>query len=392
MKKFFIRLFGAVMLTVAVAVAISFVTDRNPENPDPVTDTSVGATALTDLGSPYKFWFSQLNNDGKTAYNMILSSIYSMPSEIPVNRIDSETLDEVFYALLNDNPDLFFVGRKCRLRTHGLKTSFSVDYTVSEDDYLRMKAELDSVCDKIASTHTDKSDLWQTELEIHDYIIDNCEYSLENSVLGSTAYGALIKGKAACEGYAKAAKLLLDAAGIENVLVSGYAENGNGPSGAHMWNAVRLGGNWYNLDCTWDDPVDESGKQSKNYLYFNVDNKTLSLTHSDFSHTFDCNSLQENYFVRTGAYFESYDRSKEKALADIVIKEIKAGNDTVHFRFADKKAFDEAINDLLGNERIYRILELTKKTSDLKILTNETGYFTDEEHFVFALAPKFEQE
>lgn len=69
-----------------------------------------------------------------------------------------------------------------------------------------------------------------------------------------SAYGALVNGKAVCEGYAKAMKVLLDKLQIPCVLVSGYAQgleaNGYEP---HMWNAVKLDGHWYGIDVTWND-------------------------------------------------------------------------------------------------------------------------------------------
>lgn len=382
--------FSVLLMTAIVTAALFLVKDIQSKRP--VFDTSAEAVELTEIGGAYKHWFSSLSNDGKHAYNLILGSIYSMPEEIEINSINFETLDGVFYALMSDNPDLFFVGRRCTLRTVGRRTFFSVDYTVSKEDYSEMKVKLDSVCNSVADSFTDKTDLWQTELEIHDYIIDNCDYSLDNELLGSSAYGALVSGKAACEGYSKAAKLLLDAAGIENTVVTGKTESDTGPSGAHMWNVVCLGGEWYHLDCTWDDPVDESGKKAKNHLYFNVDDESVSSTHSDFSFDFDCNSMKESYFVKTGAYFESYDRSKESWLAEILISETKKGKETVYFCFADKKTFDSAVDDLMSNERIYNVLRIARDSSGIGFSTVSTGYLTDDARFIFALAPQIEQE
>ncbi len=387
-----LKLFLSVLILTALVTTALFFFKNNRQNFNSLPDTSAEAVELTDIGGAYKFWFSDLSNDGKHAYNLILSSIYSMPEEIEINRIDTDTLDKVFYALMSDNPDLFFVGRRCTLRTVGIHTFFSVNYTVSKEEYTKMKTELDSVCESVAASFTDKTDLWQTELEIHDYIIDNCDYSLEDENIGSSVYGALVAGKAACEGYSKAAKLLLDAAGIENTVITGKSESDTGPSGAHMWNVVRLNGKWYHLDCTWDDPIDESGKETKNHLYFNVNDKSISHTHSDFSYDFGCDSLQESYFVKTGAYFENYDRSKESVLAEVLIKETQNGKDTVFFCFADKKTFDAAVEDLLSNERIYNVLKIARDSSDFGFSTVSTGYITDETRFIFALAPQYEQE
>ena len=56
-----------------------------------------------------------------------------------------------------------------------------------------------------------------------------------------------------CYGYATAFKVLLDAAGIPNAYVEGWAYNQNNwPSGEqHAWNYVQLNdGQWYAIDPT----------------------------------------------------------------------------------------------------------------------------------------------
>lgn len=65
-----------------------------------------------------------------------------------------------------------------------------------------------------------------------------------------------------CEGYARAFKVLCDAADIPCVLVSGDAKSTvNGTAGGHMWNYVLLEDSWYAVDPTWNDPT-VSGVQS----------------------------------------------------------------------------------------------------------------------------------
>ena len=389
MKKIILYILAAISVAAATAAVLLFVFSVKNVEEEPAVDISVEAVELSDYGSEYKFWFSQLNNEGKHAYNQILKEIYSMPERIAINRIDSNELDAVFHALMSDNPDLFFVGRKCVLRSVGNDTWFSVDYIVEKDDYKRMKTELDAVCEEVTASFTNPADQWQTELEIHDYIIDNCAYVLDEE-LGSTAYGVLVNGSGACEGYSKAAKLLLDKAGIENTIVSGYSESETSVGGPHMWNVVTLDGEKYHLDCTWDDPVDESGEQTKTYIYFNVDDETLFRTHSDFSFDFGCDSLQANYFVKTGAYFESYNSSCEQKLADVIVNEFEKGNQAVYYRFGNKEAYDKAVSDLLEKERIYTVLKLAKGNSEFDFSTKTTGYITDDEQMIFAVIPKAE--
>ncbi|MBW7476049.1 S-layer homology domain-containing protein [Paenibacillus oenotherae] len=141
---------------------------------------------------------------------------------------------------------------------------------------------------------------YETELAIHDYLLLNIAYDYENYKKDSvpedsyTMYGALIGGIAVCQGYAYSAQLLLEMAGIEAHVVTGTA---NGI--AHAWNKVKIGGEYYNLDVTWDDPVpDVSGRVT--YGYFNVTDEELSKDHKWSDKLPAAKSVTYNYFAYNG--------------------------------------------------------------------------------------------
>ena len=59
-------------------------------------------------------------------------------------------------------------------------------------------------------------------------------------------------------------------------------------SGTHVWNAVKLDGQWYHLDLTWDDPVSNTGEDILDYKFFLVKNKDLEdLDKNSNDHKFD---------------------------------------------------------------------------------------------------------
>jgi hypothetical protein len=125
----------------------------------------------------------------------------------------------------------------------------------------------------------------QKELAIHDYIVNNTKYDDENVKKNAiskdehNAYGPLINGIGVCDGYANAAKLLFDAAGIESIVVTGKADNGtDGGSVGHAWNIVKIDGKYYQIDTTWDDPV--GSKDVLSYEYFNVTDDKISKNHT----------------------------------------------------------------------------------------------------------------
>lgn len=96
---------------------------------------------------------------------------------------------------------------------------------------------------------------------LHDALVRLCRYDMEAAEQpvrdGATAPfaadGALIDHKAVCSGYARAYAMLCEAAGLRTVYVSSERMN-------HGWNAVRLDGETYYIDCTFDDPVPDQGE------------------------------------------------------------------------------------------------------------------------------------
>ncbi len=128
----------------------------------------------------------------------------------------------------------------------------------------------------------------QLEFAVHAYLYDFMEYDVA-TVEGyggipdpdnDNPYGALIGGKGICEGYTRTFQLLMDICRIECISVFGHSDNGQ-EYGEHAWNQVRLDGEWYIVDVTWDDPVSSMGvvPERYHYRYFNVTSADIASNH-----------------------------------------------------------------------------------------------------------------
>lgn len=117
----------------------------------------------------------------------------------------------------------------------------------------------------------------------HDWIVLNTVYDYDNfnnnTIPRSSHQGAgvFVYGTAVCEGYMNAFKTLMDLAGIECHNVTGLAEN-DLFIGQHGWNIVKLRGEYYQIDCTWDDPAYDNG--AVHYNYFLIGDAQMSLDHT----------------------------------------------------------------------------------------------------------------
>ena len=136
-------------------------------------------------------------------------------------------------------------------RNTGLAVAIGLEYCTAQD-VAAMQVKLDQLVDQ-ANT------LCQTDLEkvfyVHEWLVQNIAYDrehLSDDVQDDhNLRGALLEGTAVCDGYAKTYALTLRKLGITGVLVTSKDIG-------HAWNMVELDGNWYQVDCTWDDPVDGS--------------------------------------------------------------------------------------------------------------------------------------
>ncbi len=125
---------------------------------------------------------------------------------------------------------------------------------------------LNAAVDQVLTAVPSDADDLQKLLVLHDYLVLHTEYDAENYLAGTipkasyTAYGALVLGKAVCEGYTMAYRLLLQICGIASESVTSAEMN-------HTWCLVQYQGKWYHVDVTWDDPMpDRIGQVMHNYF------------------------------------------------------------------------------------------------------------------------------
>lgn len=144
-------------------------------------------------------------------------------------------------------------------------SGFGVFFTIRYDfQYSESAGETKWVCERakeiISDLKLDKKSQYEKIKLIHDYIIENISYDL--TVKNNTAYEALMTNATACQGYSNLCYILLTEAGVKSRIITG-----TGHGELHAWNIVEIDGLWYNLDCTWDDPVG-GGINKQSHKYF----------------------------------------------------------------------------------------------------------------------------
>lgn len=136
---------------------------------------------------------------------------------------------------------------------------------------------LQSCRDLLGEIITEEMSDYEKELAVHDWMIAWAEYDQAalSSLPGAqptpdsdNPYGFFTGRAAICTGYTSTFQLLMDLLDIECLTVEGTAYNGTED---HAWNMVRLDGDWYCVDVTWDDPVSSTPvSPAAAHMYFNV--------------------------------------------------------------------------------------------------------------------------
>ena len=215
----------------------------------------------------------------KELYMRIAKSVDTVyaPNITTTGSLSDYQITQAVEAYKNDHPETFWLKGSSLFVPYGDTTSVKLDYTVQNDELIAAKKKFNIVVASALKKLPSGND-FEREEYINNYIIDNCKYddaAAENDdVQGNEndAYGALVDGKAVCEGYARAFQLLCNKANIDCVLLSGTADSDN-----HAWNGVKIGGDWYQIDVTWDD-VDDFIYDS--HEYFNLTDSLMYEEHT----------------------------------------------------------------------------------------------------------------
>ena len=163
----------------------------------------------------------------------------------------------------------------------GLVATLSVSYSTNAEAEQR---ELDAAIKKVDSK-VDITGMTDEEIVLayHEYLTSSVAYAYEaylSNSLGSEheydMYGALVNHSVVCQGYAETMFYFLKRAGLPCAIASSKNIN-------HAWNIVKIHGNWYHIDVTWDDPVwDVPGKSLHTYFLVSFDtmNKNTLTNHT----------------------------------------------------------------------------------------------------------------
>lgn len=196
---------------------------------------------------------SATDEDIKNAADAMTAAMIGWEKEIDISgyQLTEEDMKKIWPDVAQDNPDLFYVLDYTYYTSpdNGIvqKCQFTYNPQYDQSSVAEYRAAIDKAFAEVIETNmTDE----QKATALHDYLVQHMVYDQNaNNNLGiekRNAYEALVNGIGVCQGYTLAYAALLNKAGIEVDYCKSRSMN-------HIWNYVKLNGNWYHADLTYDD-------------------------------------------------------------------------------------------------------------------------------------------
>ncbi|MEC4273283.1 transglutaminase domain-containing protein [Adlercreutzia sp. R25] len=321
-----------------------------------------GPTTFAMQGSggsgTYEYYISSINVETQGGWNWVVD-----PSRI------------LGYHASNQRAFTFYASGLYELTFHVMDkgtlpaktTRVKAKIRISDSDYPSVDEIAASVVEQCEAAGC-KTD-FEKALWLHDWVIDNCSYdgkvmnganiTIDNPFVYCGIEGALSpRGLGTCESYYSGYALLLKKAGIENKRVTG-----NG----HVWNAVKMDGEWYQVDPTWDDPGYVDSEVDLRHLYFGLNDSIMALAHSDHKPNAGAESvsLENNYFIKTGEVSRWSD-----TLADDIRRNLDAGLSAFTLRPTQgwaTGAYKDILNGLVAYDLSRRVWTYNDGAASAKI-------------------------
>ena len=219
-------------------------------------------TSMEEMADAFYYYFSHFETNFTIEYQGSTADI----KQILSRATEEATKRDTYIAGHLGNREIEYEYRK-------------MDATIQvKQDYLtniEQEKVVDSIVESIISTVQPEE---MTDFEkvkfVNDYIVKNTMYSEDSVASSHSAYAVAYEGKGVCQGYALFAQKLMQALGLESMYVVGEVY-----TGGHAWNLVKVDGEWYHLDTTWNDPVPDRGNGVR-YDYFLLNDTDLLEDHT----------------------------------------------------------------------------------------------------------------
>ncbi|MCR5791465.1 MAG: hypothetical protein K6G83_16405 [Lachnospiraceae bacterium] len=327
--------------------------------------TSIRVNEISNIIDGYAY--AMLMDEERAIYDQIYDLLANFKTDVVLSTTDTDILDHAFTCVLIDHPEIFYV-KGYSVKTYSKesvieKISMTGTYTMTQSQAIELSKELDGYYAACLSGIPADADEYERVRDVYQYIIRHTEYDLK-APNNQNVLSVFMNHRSVCQGYAKAMQYILNRMGIFCTLVEGTVKG----TEAHVWDMVRINGEYYHVDPTWGDASyrlvsDEDDRESLpppeiNYDYLCITTQEILKTHSikEVVPVMECTSMENNYYVREGLYFTYVDDEGLHRAFDTAYENSQL---TITIKCSDDKVYGDMVEYLLTNQKIFNYLANT---------------------------------
>ena len=272
-----------------------------------------------------------------------------------MTKISVDDFWRVYYAVLADHPEIFWIGTSAQVEESGLTgsvVSYKLETAVPVEARNSMREKLEEAADACISQISPEASTYEKIKFVYEYLINTVEYD-SGGADSQNIQSALLYHASVCAGYSKAFQYILNRMGLFCTYITGKIKNG----GDHGWNMVRIQDTYYYVDVTWGDPVfanqvdsmDSGNVMNYNYLCCTENDLFKTHTPGDSIELPACTSDDYNYYKLNGLYYEYFDYD---TIYNALMQSVWADRSSIVMKFGSQEAFDAAKYELFENNML----------------------------------------
>ena len=342
------------------------------EDPDPSSDgeEEIEARAEGLTG----FYFNQLSDDRKDAYEQLYTGIVERKSEFFIYAQDDADCGPALNALVCDHPEFFWIDGNASIYGYegpGAK-KITLEFNIDADAIDSVQSVIDAATQEYISMLPENASSYEKVKIAYDYVIRKADYMI-NAPQAQNIQSVFLYGQSVCAGYTRSFQYLLSKVGIDSSYIAGTVEH-NGALESHAWSMVNIDGTNYMVDVTWGDPnyggADVEGKMPDilyNYLCLTTEDMERATHIPDPTFAYPvCESRDYNYYLLNGYYHEYCDREE---IRDALQTAVENGETSVHFKFSNFDEYAAAVSAIFDEGLLNEALQLRMQWDGLESMS-----------------------
>ncbi len=333
-----------------------------------------------------KFYYDKLSTEEQNIYYQMYEGITKKQTKFLVRTAhvpSTKRLVYIYQALYHDTPSFYYLQYLDGFSYGKCIGGFvmRVTYQYNLETIARYDRQITEIIERFEKKYIQENMTeYQKELAIHDFLVRNITYN-QDAVNHAKEHpdahniiGPLLYRTAVCQGIACAFKLMCDYFRVKCFVVVGNSMYEKTTESGHAWNMVKLDGNTYHVDVTWD--LRATGNEIKcSYEYFNLNDFLIQMNHTWNDDVYpECIKLDYNYYKK----YQLYVRSLQE-IPEFIKTWIDKGWDTIVFKFANElpkkqelaERIQEGVSKAFPAKSVHYMYLLNPDTHTVYVLLNQ---------------------